>query len=381
DYSVNDEQVRQLWVSAMKRTDRYKDLVNKGMNEEQILDDFNKPIPMKIFSWDKEIDTLMSPMDSIRYYKWFLRAGFVSMEPTTGFVKAYVGGQDYRHFQYDHARAARQVGSTFKPFVYAKAFEDLKYKPCDKVPNIQVIVEFDDGRPPWIPANSYHKHEGEMVTLKWGLANSINWISAFLMKRVKPGPVIQLAKKMGITSEIPEVYSICLGTADISLLEMVGAFSVYANKGWYIEPTFVTRIEDKDGNLIESFIPEKTEALSEETAFLMLGMLRGVVEMGTGQRLRYKYQFSNTIAGKTGTTQNNSDGWFMGLTPDLVSGVWVGAEDRSVHFRSTALGQGANMALPIWALYMKKVYADKSLKISMGDFDGITKYKDDFNCV
>jgi len=304
----------------------------------------------------------------------------MAMEPTTGYVRAYVGGQDYRHFQYDHNLANRQVGSTFKPFVYAKAFEELKYKPCDKVPNIQVVVEFDDGRPPWMPQNSYHKHEGEMVTLKWGLANSINWISAFLMKRVKPGPVIQLVRKMGMKSEIPEVYAICLGSADISLYEMTAAFSVFANKGWYIEPTFVTRIEDKDGNTIQTFVPEKIEAISEETAYLMLGLLRGVVQMGTGQRLRHRYKLDNPIAGKTGTTQNNSDGWFIGATPDLVSGVWTGAEDRSVHFRSTSLGQGANMALPIWALFMQKVYNDKSLRVSQGDFDGIEKYKNHFDC-
>jgi penicillin-binding protein 1A len=263
--------------------------------------------------------------------------------------------------------AKRQVGSTFKPFVYTLAMQEGEYSPCTKVPNVQVVVDLGDGTI-WEPNNSSDYKEGEMVSLKEALANSINWVSAFLIKRYSPGPVVKIAKKMGIKSYVPEVYAICLGSADLTLYEMVGAFSTYANKGVYTEPIFVTRIEDKHGNILGKFTPRTQEAMSEETAYLMVRLMQGVVESGTGARLRGpKYNLTNPIAGKTGTTDNNSDGWFMGITPKLVTGVWVGCEDRSVHFRSTVLGQGANMSLPIWAIYMKKVYADKSLRISTNE--------------
>ena len=323
----------------------------------------------------------MTPMDSIVYYKSFLQTGLMSVEPQTGYVRAYVGGINYKHFKYDHVVVAkRQVGSTFKPFVYASAFEELGFTPCTRVPNVPVTFDMPAGQPDYTPKNADDDRVGEMVTLKWALANSVNYISAFLIKRVKPGKVVELARKMGVTSDIEPVPAICLGTPSLSVYEMVGATATYANKGMYNKPVFITRIEDKNGNVIETFSRETHEAISEKTAYLMINLMQGVVKMGTGIRLRYKYKFTQPIAGKTGTTDNNSDGWFMGLTPDLVTGVWVGAEDRSVHFRSTYYGQGANMALPIWALYMKRVFADSTLNISQGDFEKPKGLDMDLNC-
>lgn len=325
---------------------------------------------MRVFSWDGPIDTVLSPMDSIRYYKFFLQSSLMSVDVRSGQIRAYVGGIDYRHFQYDHvSQARRQVGSTFKPFLYTLAMQEGEFSPCYKVPNIQYSVQLFDGSF-WEPRNSSDSRIGEEVTLRWALANSNNWISAYLIKRFPPESVIQMARKMGVTAPIDPVPAIALGTPDISLYEMVGAMNTFANKGVYIKPYFVTRIEDKNGNLIERFSPEQSEALDEITAYKMIQLMKGVVESGTGVRLRYKYGLRNPIAGKTGTTQNQSDGWFMGLTPDLTTGVWTGAEDRATHFRSITLGQGANTALPIWALYMKKIYDDPVLRISLGDFDG-----------
>ncbi|HRS53828.1 MAG TPA: PBP1A family penicillin-binding protein [Bacteroidales bacterium] len=367
DNRLSDDDIQKLLYMSMQRSERYYNLKRQGLPENKIKEIFNTPTPMTVFSWKKEIDTIMSPMDSIKYYKWFLLAGFMAMEPQTGYVKAYVGGINYKYFKYDHVvLAKRQVGSTFKPFVYTIAMQEKEFSPCSKIPNVQVSFDLPNGTK-WEPKNSSKYKNGEMVTLKEALANSINWISAFLIKRYSPAAVIKIAKKMGITSHIPEVYSICLGTPEISLYEMVGAMNTYANKGVYIKPMFITKIEDKNGNIIETFVPETHEAMSEETAYLMIELMKGVVESGTGARLRSKYGLTNPIAGKTGTTDNNSDGWFMGITPNLVSGVWVGCEDRSVHFRSTALGQGANMALPIWALFMKKVYADGKLGVKTTD--------------
>jgi len=324
---------------------------------------------MKIFTWQGNRDTIMSPWDSIRYCKFFLQAGLMSVEPQTGFVRAYVGGINYSHFQFDHVKMAkRQVGSTFKPFVYTLAMQEGDFSPCTKIANIQYSIDLPEGGK-WEPSNANDFKKGQMVTLKEALANSINWISAFLIKRYSPMAVIKIARKMGIVSPIDPVPSISLGTPDLTLYEMTGAMNTYAAKGVYIEPLFVTRIEDKNGNVIARFMPRQEEAMSEETAYLMLQLMKGVVESGTGVRLRYKYGLNNPIAGKTGTTQNNSDGWFMGLTPDLVTGVWVGGEDRSIRFRSITLGQGANMALPIWGLYMKRIYADPKLKLSTGDFE------------
>lgn len=353
---------------AVKRSERYRLAKQSGMSQDSILLSFKQPTEMTVFSWNGPIDTIMTPFDSIRYYKYFLQAGLMSMESSTGYVKAYVGGIDQRFFHYDHVtQGKRQVGSTFKPFLYTLAMQEGEYSPCYKVPNISYSVELDDGTY-WTPKNSSDERIGEEVTLKWALANSNNWISAYLIRRFSPESVIKVAHNMGITSDMPAVPAIALGTPDISLYEMVGAMNTFADRGVYVKPIFITKIEDKNGNVLERFVAEKTEAIDEITAYKMIELMKGVVQTGTGIRLRYKYQFNNPIAGKTGTTQNQSDGWFMGITPDLTTGVWVGAEDRSVHFRSITLGQGANMALPIWALYMRKVYNDPSLKVSQGDF-------------
>lgn len=351
--------------TSMRRSDRYQQLKEEGIAESEIKKIFDTPIKMTLFSWAGDIDTTLSPIDSIKYYKWYLRSSFMSMDPHNGAIKAWVGGPNYEYFKYDQVKMGkRQVGSTFKPFVYTLAM-DNGWSPCYEAPNLPIVFEDFDN---WSPKNSDGK-QGGMMTLRNGLANSVNLITAYMMKQVGPQAVVNVAKKMGITSDIPAYPSICLGTADVSLYEMVGAYSTYANKGVWTEPVYISRIEDKNGNVLYEKIPRKVDALSEQTAYLMLFMLRGVIDKGTGLRLRGpRYRFTNPIAGKTGTTQENSDGWFIGITPDLVSGVWTGAEDRSVHFRSTNLGEGANTALPIWALYMKKVYADATLKISKGDF-------------
>ncbi len=365
--NLTADEIDHILETSMKRTDRYRVLKNEGMAWDSIKAAFNRPVPMRIFSWKGPIDTVMTPMDSIRYYKWFLQASLVSIESHTGHVKAYVGGLDYRFFKYDHVtKARRQVGSTFKPFLYTLAMQEGEFTPCTKIPNIQYNIQLEDGQF-WSPGNS-GSGEGEEITLKYALAQSNNWISAYLMKRFGPNAVISMARRMGVESPIEAVPAICLGVCDLKLIEMVGAMSTFANQGVYIKPMFITRIEDKNGNVIERFSAEESEAMSELTAYKMLELMKGVVQSGTGIRLSSLYGFTNPIAGKTGTTQNNSDGYFMGITPDLTTGVWVGAEDRSVHFRSTKLGQGSHTALPIWALYMKKVYADKSLNISKGDF-------------
>jgi len=369
DPEVEVTETKNLLEQAMKRSYRYMQLKEEGVPADSIRMIFNIPVKMRVFSWKGPLDTIMTPMDSIRYSKFFLQAGLMSMDPHTGYILAYVGGIDYRYFQYDHVKLSkRQVGSTFKPFLYSLAMQEGEFTPCSKVANVQYSVDLPDGTI-WSPKNSSKKRIGEEVTLKWALANSNNWISAFLIKRYSPQSVITMARKMGVTSDLDPVPSLALGSSDISLYEMVGAFNTFANKGVYIKPMMIIRIEDKYGNVIESFVSDKQEAMSEETAYLMLDLLKGVVQSGTGIRLRLKYGFNNPIAGKTGTTQNQSDGWFMGITPDLTTGVWVGAEDRSVHFRTLGLGAGANTALPIWALYMQKVLADRSLQISKGDFE------------
>ena len=363
------EAVQQIIDQAVRRSERYRVMKNAGIPTDSILMSFKIPVEMRVFSWAGDIDTIMTPLDSIRYYKFFMQAGLISMESRTGFVRAYVGGNDFRYFKFDHViQGKRQVGSTFKPFLYTLAMQEGEYSPCYKVSNIQYSVELYDGTF-LSPKNSSDERIGEEVTLKWALANSNNWISAYLINRFSPQSVVNMAHKMGVTSDIPAVPSIALGTPDISLYEMVGAMNTFADKGVYVEPIFVTVIEDHNGNTLERFVAKKTEAMDEVTAYKMLRLMQGVVETGTGIRLRYRYGFENPIAGKTGTTQNQSDGWFMGITPDLTTGIWVGADDRSVHFRSISLGQGANMALPIWALYMRKVYSDPSLGISQGDFE------------
>ncbi|MDR4988297.1 MAG: transglycosylase domain-containing protein [Bacteroidales bacterium] len=358
-----------LILNTVRRSDRFRSLRREGVDMDSIMKNFEEPRRMRVFSWQGDIDTIMTPLDSIWYYKHFLNAGFMAVEPHTGHVKAYVGGNNFRHFKYDHVTGSRrQVGSVFKPFLYTLAMQEGEFGPCTKVPNTPVTFElWNDSL--WTPRNSSDDREGEMVTLQWALANSTNYISAFLMKRYSPEAVIRLIRRMGVKSHIPPVYAIALGTPDLSLYEIVGANATYANKGVYIEPTFVTRIEDQSGNLIEAFMPHREEAMSEETAWLMLELMKGVVLEGTGRRLRWRYGFNNPIAGKTGTTQSNSDGWFVGITPDLVAASWVGGEDRGIRFRTLALGQGANTALPIWAKFMTRVYADDKLNISKDDFE------------
>ena len=379
--NVSADEIDHIMETSMKRTERYRTLKNEGVPEDSIKAEFNRPVRMTVFSWDGPIDTVMTPMDSIRYYKWFLQASLISIESHTGHVKAYVGGLDYRFFKYDHVtQARRQVGSTFKPFLYSLAMQEGEYTPCTKIPNIKYNIQLEDGRV-WSPGNSGGR-VGEEITLKYALAQSNNWISAYLMNQFGPNAVIAQARRMGVESPIDAVPAICLGVCDLKLIEMVGAMSTFANQGVYIKPMFITRIEDKNGNVIQRFSPEESEAMSELTAYKMVELMKGVVQSGTGIRLRSLYGLTNPIAGKTGTTQKNSDGYFMGITPDLTTGVWVGAEDRSVHFRSTKLGQGSHTALPIWAIYMKKVYADKNLGVSKGDFPkpyapGVDL---DFNC-
>ncbi|MBW6459622.1 MAG: transglycosylase domain-containing protein [Bacteroidales bacterium] len=366
--AVAKQEISYLIDLSMRRSNRYMQLREQGMPADSIKIIFNTPVPMKVFSWNGPVDTVMTPMDSIRYSKFFLQAGLMSVDPHTGHILAYVGGIDYRFFQYDHVKLSRrQVGSTFKPFLYSLAMQEGEFTPCSRVANVQYSVDLPDGTI-WSPRNTSNKKIGEEVTLKWALANSNNWISAFLIKRYPPYSVVAMARKMGVTAPLDPVPALALGSSDISLYEMTGAFNTFVNKGVNIQPIMVLRIEDKYGNVIESFIPEKQEAMSEETAYLMLDLMKGVVQSGTGIRLRLKYGLHNPIAGKTGTTQNQSDGWFMGIIPDLTTGIWVGGEDRSVHFRTITLGQGANMAMPIWALFIQKVYADKTLNISQGDF-------------
>lgn len=369
DWRVTKEEIKSIMASSMKRSERYRVLKEQGLSTQEIEKNFNTPVPMKVFSWKGEIDTTMTPMDSIRYYKSYLRSGFMSMDPHTGYVKAWVGGINYKHFKYDQVKIARrQVGSTFKPIVYALAIME-GWSPCQKIPNVPVTFEIPD-QPPWTPANSSdEKYNGKMLTMQFALALSINSITAYIMKQFGPEPVVQLAKRLGITSPMDAVPSLCLGTAEISLYEMVGAMSTFANQGTRVDPIFVTRIEDKHGRVLSDFRPLTEEVMDEEKAYIMIQLMKGAVQYGTGVRLRYRYKLMQPMAGKTGTTQNHSDGWFMGITPDLVSGVWVGGEDRSIHFSSLDAGQGASMALPVFAYYMQKVYADKKINLYQGDFE------------
>ncbi len=378
-YDLTPEQIQQIMESAIRRSERYRVLRNAGMSWDEILKNFKKKTRMTVFTWNGDRDTILSPFDSIKHYKFHLQAGLMAVDPHTGYVKAYVGGINFKHFKYDHVTVAkRQAGSTIKPFIYTLAMQE-GYSPCYMVPNVPVT--FIVGDTVWSPKNSGRSdYEGRMVTLKWGLANSVNYISAWIMKQFNPPSVIEIMRKMGFTSYLAPYPSLVLGTSEVTLYEMTGAYATYANKGIYTKPIFVTRIEDKTGNVISNFLPEKTEAISEQTAYLMINLMEGVVNSGTAVRLRYQYKFTNPIAGKTGTTQNHSDGWFIGITPDLVTGVWVGAEDRSVHFDNIEKGQGANMALPIWAIFMKKVYNDKNLSISQGDFAAPNEFPYTINC-
>lgn len=344
-----------------KQSARYWAMKDEGKSEAEIDRIFETPTEMTVFSYDGEIDTVMTPMDSIRYVKHFLRCGFMSIDPFSGYVKAYVGGPNFQYFQYDMAsKGRRQVGSTVKPYLYTLAMEEGMW-PCDKTVN-QSITLVDKNGKEWKPRNSDKKRIGEVVTLQWGLANSNNWISAYLMSLYSPEALVKLMRAFGIRAQLDPVVSLCLGICDISVAEMVGGYTAFPNKGIRIDPLFVTRIEDANGNVIASFTPQTHEVVNEETSYKMITMMRNVIDGGTGSRVRYRYGLKMPLGGKTGTTQNNSDGWFMGYSPQLVSGCWVGGEDRAIHFDGMAEGQGAAMALPIFALYMKKVYEDPTLE-------------------
>ena len=370
-------EIEEVLDRSIRQSERYRGLSKQGMSFKEIRKTFDQPLKMQVFTWNGIRDTVMTPLDSIKHYKSFFRSGFMVMQPQTGYIKAYVGGPDYRYFMYDMVSAGkRQVGSTIKPILYTLAMQE-GLGPCDKVPNIPQTFILPTGEP-W-SARGGTKRQGEMVTLRWGLANSENNISAWVLKQFTPEAVAQMAHKMGITSFIDPVPSVFLGTAEITVKEMVADYSIFANKGVYNSPLPVYRIEDKYGNVLQEFRPESREVITENTAYLMCNLLEGVVTGGTGVRLRYKYKLMNPMGGKTGTTQKHADGWFMGVTPDLVGGVWVGAEDRSIHFQNLANGQGASMALPIWAKFLLKAYADPRLKMSDRPFDrpaGINKRLD-----
>ena len=384
-YDLEEEQIDAIYKRARKRSDRYRRMKKNGYSDQQIDSAFNASTDMRVFSWNdqREIDTIMSPNDSIKYYKTILRSGLLSIEPQTGHIKAWVGGINHKYFKYDHVdQGKRQVGSTFKPFVYATAINQLRLSPCEKFPNTPyTIPKGRFGIPEaWTPKNSGEKYGGE-ITLKSALAKSINVISARLIDMVTPLNVVRLAKSAGIESRIPKSPSIALGSVELSLMEMTGAYATFANKGMRVEPNMLLRIEDKNGTVLTDFTPKTNEVLSEESAYVVLELLKGVTTAGSGVRLRtsehyykdiitgFPYEFTNPIAGKTGTTQNHTDGWFMGVVPNLATGVWTGGEDRAVHFENIAEGQGATMSLPTWALFMKKVYADTSLNISQEDFE------------
>jgi penicillin-binding protein 1A len=378
---LEEEQIDQIMINSMKRSARFWNMKSKGKSEETIKKAFKKPTEMTVFSYKGEIDTVMTPWDSLLYYKYFLHSGFMAADPQNGHVKAYVGGINFKHFKFDHVTGGkRQVGSTFKPFLYTLAMQE-GYSPCYKVPNVPVTFTLPTGET-WTPESvGPDRFKRKNITLKTGLAHSINNISAWLMQQFKPKAVIDITRLMGVSSDIPEVPSIALGSADLSLYEMVSAYTTYANKGIHTTPLFITRIEDKNGNVLAQFKSRKNEAISENAAYLMLNLLQGVVNAGTSIRLRIKYELKGEIAGKTGTTNNQSDGWFMGVVPKLVAGVWTGGEERSIHFDGISLGQGANMALPVYALFIQKVFADSTLHISPEDiFEEPENFHMNLNC-
>ena len=388
---LDKDEIKSLLSTGMRRSERWRKMkYDLGKSEKEIIASFDVPIQMDVFSWKDgvftEIDTIMTPMDSMRYYKSFLRPAMMAMEPQTGHVKAWVGGMNYKHFQYDMVKQGkRQVGSTFKPFVYAAAIDQLHLSPCDTLPRSQITIDANKyGNPePWAPRNDDGNYSG-FLTLKQALANSVNTVTARVMDKIGPQPVVDLAKSLGVEQDILPVPSIALGTPDLSVYEMVAAYSSFANKGVYTKPVMITTITDKNGTILYQFVPETKDVLSEEAAYVTVNLLQGVTQGGSGTRLRhnyatdavykeiitgYPYEFDNPIAGKTGTTQNQSDGWFMGMVPNLVTGVWVGGEDRATHFGSITYGQGAAMALPIWGLFMKSCYADETLEVSKGEFE------------
>ena len=383
-YNLTEEETERSITRAMRNSERWRQMKEQDKTEKEIIESFGKKTDMRIFTWQGDKDTIMTPRDSIIYYKHFLQTGLMSMEPQTGFIKAWVGGINYKHFQYDHvAQGARQVGSTFKPFVYATAIEQLHYSPCDSI--IDSPFTMPKGRygisQDWSPQNSTRTFRG-IMTLKQALAGSVNTVTAKLMDKVGPKAVVDMTRDLGVKSDIPQTPAIALGAVEITVSDMVAAYSTFANQGVYIKPQFVTQISDKNGVILYSAVPEAKDVMSKDIAYAITKLLEGVTESGSGIRLRtasggagynrvtgHPYKFTNPIAGKTGTSQNNSDGWFIGMVPNLATGVWVGNDDRAAHFRATLYGQGATMALPIWALFMKKCYADKELHISNGPFE------------
>jgi penicillin-binding protein 1A len=354
-----------------RRTDIYKQLEKEyGDDEEKIFKELEKPKEMTIFSWDGEVDTVMSTIDSIKYYKKFLHAGFMAMNPHNGHIKAWVGGINYKYFKYDHVQQGkRQPGSTFKPIVYAAAI-DNGYSPCYQIQDVPVTFEVVGDPPTWTPSNASGKYTGETWTLREAMAQSLNSGTAYVMKKVGPQTVVDYAKRLGIESPLQAVPSLCLGTSDVSIYELIGAYSTFVNEGFYTKPFYIERIEDKNGKVLKQFVPKTGEALSAETAYVMLHMLKGTTELpvGTAIGLDRDLRIDNEIGAKTGTTQNYSDGWFVGITNDLAAGAWVGGDERSIHYKNIALGQGARMAMPIWEIFMRKVYADEELGISKGSF-------------
>ncbi len=382
--NISQAETDRIMNKAMKASARWSIMESMEKSEEEIIASFKQKTKMKVFTWKGERDTIMTPLDSIRYYKHFLQSGLMAMEPQTGNIKAWVGGINYKYFQYDHVgQGARQVGSTFKPFVYATAIEQLGMSPCDSILDGPFMIRKGEHNvtEDWEPRNSDNKYRG-MVTLKKALANSINTVSAKLIDKTGPEAVVELTHKLGVTSEIPAQPSIALGAVEITVQDMVAAYSTFANQGVYVKPQFITKIEDKSGLIIYEPVPESHDVLNKDIAFAVIKLLEGVTEGGSGERLRtqgggngdnrwtgYPYMFKNPIAGKTGTTQNQSDGWFMGMVPNLVTGVWVGCEDRSARFKGLTYGQGATAALPIWGYFMKKCYEDENLHVSKEDFD------------
>lgn len=361
---LTPEDIDAIMNRSMRQTDRYRVLKKQGMSETEIKKTFNTPIAMRVFSYNGLIDTTMTPMDSIRWNKHFLRCGFMSMEAHSGAVKAYVGGPNFTHFQYDMVTSGRrQVGSTIKPYLFTLAMDEGMW-PCDSTVNDSITL-VDGNGVAWTPRDDHHANQGEMVTLNWGLEKSSNWITAYLMSLFTPEQLVRMMRSFGIEGQLDPVVSLCLGPCEVSVKEMVDAYTTFPNKGIRVEPLFVTRIEDNNGNILATFTPKTYEIISETTSYKMIYMLRNVMDHGTGVRARFRYGLKAPMGGKTGTSQNHSDGWFVGFTPSLVSGVWVGGEDRSIHFDNMSAGQGANMALPIWALYMQKVYADEELGYSV----------------
>jgi penicillin-binding protein 1A len=376
-------EIENFLMNEAKKTDYYRFLKKEYDNDEkEILKKLNEKKPMKVFSWEGEIDTVMSTMDSIKYFKNFLHTGFMAMDPNNGHIKAWVGGINYKYFKYDHVKQGRrQPGSTFKPIVYAAAI-DNGYSPCYQIQDVPVTFEVVGKNPIWKPENSTGKFTGETMTIRHAMAQSLNSGTAYMMRKIGPETVVNYAKRLGIESPLEAVPALCLGTSDVSVYELVGAYSTFVNDGFYTKPFYIERIEDKNGKVLQQFVPKTEEALSSSTAYAMLHMLKGATELpgGTALGLDRELRADNEIGAKTGTSQNFSDGWFMGVTSDLVAGAWVGGDDRSIHFKSIALGQGARMAMPIWELFMQKVYADEELGITKKEFTKPSDFDIQLDC-